>query len=754
MAPSSIIEILEPRIAPALVIVNSTTAIYTDTDGDLVTVKLSKPGMNADAFLFIPVPANPFGGQQLGQLVVGAFDDPDGLSIRITATRQDADGDGRKDGDGLVNVGLIDAGGRGVDLRDVLVDGDLGAIQAGDFDESTPGLNSLSVGSLGGAGLTSGVGERITFIRGSLGKLTVRGDVMQAAAFVEGDLGSVTIQGSLIGGTDDNSGVILTQGNLGPVKIRGDVIGSSGTSSGSIQAGRDLQSVRIGGSIIGGSDTDSGSIQSGVFGPGNMGSVKIGGDLVGGTIGNGTQGTDSGAIIANGRITSVSIGGSVLGGAANNSGIIRAATQLGAVSIGGDVVGGEGVSSARINAQGGIAKLSVAGSLSGGQGFGSGTILNAGHVGSVTIGGDVIGGESFTGEIAANFTGVISPLSVRKISIGGSLVGGIDTVQAPNFIATTMSGAILTIGDIGKIKIGGDVVGTNSVETGFISAGGNIGKISIGGSLLGGTNSRSGMIDSTGAIETIRIGNDIRGGSSAGELDDSGTIQAGRINSLFVGGSIITGTRLGTEADLVRNASVHATDYIGTIKVQGSLIGNFETPVVITARGHTNPTNTTDVALKKLTVGGSVEFTDIILGYDQSLIGRNADAQAGKIRVGGDWRGSSLIAGLDRGPDLVFGTSDDRKLAATFGSEPVKDAGPISRIASIVIGGQVSGGGDSFLAFGLGAEHVQSLKINGSTVPLTPGASNDTFALGAARPLGVSRSPLTVDQFAVHVFEV
>jgi hypothetical protein len=177
--------------------------------------------------------------------------------------------------------------------------------------------------------------------------------------------------------------------------------------------------------------------------------------------------------------------------------------------------------------------------------------------------------------------------------------------------------------------------------------------------------------------------------------------------------------------------------------------------VVITAHGQAAPTATTDVAIKSLTVGGRVEFTDILAGYSKNLAGTNADAQIGAIKIGGDWRASYVIAGVNPGGGGV-GTSDDTLLPAgvDFGSGPVADGPPISKIASIVIAGQVLGNPGTDMAYGFGAEQIGSFKYNGITVPLKAGASNDTSALGKAHPVGASLSTANTDGFAMHVFEV
>src|SRR5436190_18683948 len=122
------IEPLETRIAPAVF------AAFSDVDGDLVTVSISKgtppsainPG---DADIVIS-PIRVVGGEAASQLLrIDLKGNPvfKGANITVTATPQDFDGDGVLDGDGLVNVGFIDAsGGGGIDLDAVKIEGDLG----------------------------------------------------------------------------------------------------------------------------------------------------------------------------------------------------------------------------------------------------------------------------------------------------------------------------------------------------------------------------------------------------------------------------------------------------------------------------------------------------------------------------------------------------------------------------------------------------------------------------------------------------
>src|SRR5262245_56852478 len=104
------IEPLELRIAPAT-LVNPTTVTYTDVDGDLVTVKISKgafqdpahPLFGTDDFTFMNIGV----GEQL-QIVNLSDDGSDfqGANLTITAVR------GPMGGDGRANVGHLNSAGR------------------------------------------------------------------------------------------------------------------------------------------------------------------------------------------------------------------------------------------------------------------------------------------------------------------------------------------------------------------------------------------------------------------------------------------------------------------------------------------------------------------------------------------------------------------------------------------------------------------------------------------------------------------
>ena len=128
--PDLFLEALEDRIAPAGLV------SFTDSDGDVVQVKTSK-GTNSDLQNALNISE---GGQLLGVDLSNAKVFA-GTSLDIVVKTKGANGDG------FVNVGLIDA--HGVDIGAVNVKGDVGKIVAGDDNLTTAGLKSLAVHSLG-----------------------------------------------------------------------------------------------------------------------------------------------------------------------------------------------------------------------------------------------------------------------------------------------------------------------------------------------------------------------------------------------------------------------------------------------------------------------------------------------------------------------------------------------------------------------------------------------------------------------------
>ncbi len=330
-----------------------------------------------------------------------------------------------------------------------------------------------------------------------------------------------------------------------------------------------------------------------------------------------------------------------------------------------------------------------------------------GALGSLKVAGNVR--ESFL-SIAGGVDGKIG-----SITIGGSLIGG----------STSDAGRIFSDGAMGAVKVGGSIEGGSGQSSGQIGTNSSIVSIAIGGSLLGGRGSFSGQISAAGAIGAVKIGGNFKGADAAGgSVADSGVIQGQRIASVTVGGSIISGTESGG-FNVFSSGVIRAVDDIGAIVVKGSIIGNSANPVLITARGQAVQGATSDVAIKSLTVGGRVEFADILAGYNSSSVAVNADAQIGTVSVG-DWIASNLVAGVQddatAARNVFFGDGNDQAVAG--GSAKI-----VSKISSITIKGAAYGTLGAGDHFGFVAQQIGSFKIGTTAFPLTPAAANDLSGL-------------------------
>ncbi len=780
-----LIEPLESRIAPAT-LVNPRTLTYIDLDGDKVTVTVSAgalvfanpPSGTALVDTFVFTPPNAIGGQQLQLIDLRQGSGFEGADLAVSVVKAGF-------GDGLAAVGLILA--TGIDLGTVTVKGDLGEIDAGDADNSTPGIKALNVRSLGRYGdatdpLSAGLKSDI---KGALGALRVAEDIKDASIVVTADLdadatiGSTTIGGALIGGAVAGSGQISAEGNMGAVQIGRDLIGGDGSGSGALISKGKLGNVTIGGSVVGGSGDDSAQ----VGGNGGLGTVKIGGNVIGGI------GLRSGTILTDApgaKIGPVTIGGSLLGGDGEHSGWIVAAGGIGSVKIAHDVKGGVGPLSARIESSADIGGLSIGGSLIGGAGTGSGHASAGGAIGAVRIGGNLAGGGDSTAQIlgaeiaSVNIAGsllggpgfesgrIFSTGGIGAVKIGHDLAGGSGEVSgllraAGRIGSVSLGGSvlggsgatgnaqILSGGPMGSVTIGGDVLGGPAPLSGFIQSGDTLVGVTIAGSLVGGVGGGSGEIFAMKDLGFVRIGHDFVGASlQAGAIKSmvqSGFIgSGGRIGSISIGGSIIAGVDASATAGILDSATIRAADDIGSLTVKGGIIGNASTLgdslVVISAKGQAAPSAKTDLAIGKISVGGRVEFARILAGYDTSLVAKNADAQIGAVSIGADWIASSLVAGainlgLDDAPGGAGGDADNRVFGDLHDSK-ITEVGEavaiVSRIASVTIGGQVFGTPGSFSAadrFGFVAEQIGALKIGGGTFGLDPAPRADAFFVGS-----------------------
>lgn len=478
---------------------NGRSATFTDADGDLATVAVSKGRLTAHDFVLRDLGA---GRAQL-ELVDLDRREFSGANLSITATRQGASGDG------AVDVGRIDA--TGVDLGSVKITGDLGSIDCGNPRTKAPALISLDVHSLGARGLDIGAADLESDIDGAVTRMRIRGDVHGAMVHVfssenrptisfsdgrtpNASIGTLTVDGSVVGTDTAFSGAFVVHDSIGSARVGGSIIGGKGKSSGVLQVAARLGTLSIGGSVIGGDGSSSGKVEGERLGP-----ASIGGSLEGGT------GYSSGNILFY-SANVLTVRGSVIGDTGPASGFIR------------------------INAK--SSRISIGGSLDGGPGEHSGS-LEIGSTGKLSVRGSIVGGGAYSGTINTDQTNVLE--------LGGSLLGG-----SGNF------SGILS-GSYDRVTIGGDVRGGGGYGSGSLDFR-TTGSLAIDGSVYAGDGIESGHIDSY-AIDTLRIQGSVLGTEANrvtvgawGSKTFAGDL-TGSFKTLFVQGSVAFTDIIGRSPD-------------------------------------------------------------------------------------------------------------------------------------------------------------------------------------------------------------
>ena len=615
--PSPSIEPLEARIAPA-------SLTFLDADGDRITITVSKGpalAVGANVTLSSGSAATP------GVLQKLTLTDPLFAGASVSFAVKKAAG-----GDGLVNVGFIDAGSN--DLGTVTVPGDLGRIVCGDLNMGKDvGLAALKVRSMGALGtLTQAGGTLLSVIVGALGRLEVTRDFIEAHLETTdpisntAGIGKIVIGGDLVGGDAAESGRIEVDGNVGSVTIRGKMVGGEGEDSGSVRIADDLGAGTFGG-LVGGRGKKSGRVE--MHGP--KAAVLIKGSVIGGL------GEDSGALECEGDIGTVTITGAILGGAGTQSGRLdldafkqvtvgsiasvpgdengQVSGRAGAVFVRGNVVNGGSFNGANIEGNGDLAAVTIGGDLQGSVGA-------TGRIGTLAIRGNIAGGNIGAGSLGLlkidgnfgsgdAFSDSMFVGDVAKIVIGGSLIGG-----------GNQCGRIESTGKISELIIRGSVVGGDS-DSGYVLAA-EIGKLTIGGDIKGGSgNGLSGVIKVNGALGPVTVGRSIIGGGGA----DSGRISATGIGPVTIGGDIVGGSGSGS-------GLVDSFLGIGKMRVKGSLLGGLVADSgKITAGG----------GISELIIDGSVH------GSGFASTGIISTLHLGRVTIGGDLVGGDFGAGTTRG---------------------------------------------------------------------------------------------------------
>jgi hypothetical protein len=318
-----------------------------------------------------------------------------------------------------------------------------------------------------------------------------------------------------------------------------------------------------------------------------------------------------------------------------------------------------------------------------GDGFTKVGFLNADGVrlGKLKLQGDL-------GRLVAGLSG--SGTAAKSILISGNL----GTV-------TGSVGLSQIFGPVGKFTVRGDLL-EDSVEVA-----GKVKSLKIAGDYVG---------DPTITTETLAK---IADEGFSSDTDNLGVIPGGvfradgigklKIGLNMKGGGIATAKNIGlfsVNGDVVRG-NIFGGGGIKTLKVLGKITSDDPgEPVNITARNQ----------IGTLVVNHDVENARILAGYTSNTDPVNPDAKIGKILVKGNWIASSVAAGIEDSTNDGFGRND------VVISGDTTDV--ISKIGSVIVKGTASGTAVGTDHFGITAQQIGKVSIDGVLVALTSGTDD------------------------------
>ncbi|MGC3989629.1 MAG: Calx-beta domain-containing protein [Chthoniobacteraceae bacterium] len=754
--PMIFIEPLESRIAPAT-LVDANTVTWTDVDGDLATLHLSKGILTSSnvssVFDFNTGSVNGSNStqQQLDVLDLTALGSL-ARHVNITVTAETRPG-----GDGEVDIGLIRAAipdastfqfNNGIDLGTVKIQGDLGAIYAGD-NYADRALQKLQVDSFGALNSTLQAqlsdttstlytdlnnGSLQSLILASVGNIDIKGNFdgsygasLRVLGGVFSNIGNVTIGGSMIGATvgtffdstdaTNNTGQIFFMHSIGKVTIGGDLIGGDGTGSGTIEgydgstttAGK----ITVGGSIKGGSGASSGGI---FLTAGYVNGVSVGGDLLGGTnsdtgeiraislgtvsIGGSVAGdtttyaSSSGYI--SGKVSSLAIGGDISAGLGDSSGEVKVGGTLSSATVGGSIIGGSASEAGALFISGSVKTLTINGYLEGGSGDRTGYLNVSGNAGTVLIGKDATSGDSLLGGSGSASGQLYVSGNLKTLTLDGSIVGG----------SGSASGQLQVAKDLTTCTINGSIIGGSNSGAGELRVNGSLTTLTLNGSITGGTSANTGVLFVSGSLKSLNMSGSLVGGSvsTTGLLIVDHTLGTATIQGNITGGGNADATAsldetgfllAGIIEDLTVNGNITAGNLVKdtgdtykdstfTLTNSGAIRAGGEI-VKLTVNG--NLTGTTDCAVTIGAVGhtsGNVSKVDTAIG--QLTIGTSTG--------GGDVTYANILAGYAPATSSVYGTAKDAD--ASIGAVTING----SMSGTNIVAGAAVGSGAHFGASG------------------------------------------------------
>ena len=299
---------------------------------------------------------------------------------------------------------------------------------------------------------------------------------------------------------------------------------------------------------------------------------------------------------------------------------------------------------------------------------------------------------------------------IASVTIGGSLIGRQTS-------GSTHDGMVYSYGDMGAVKITGDVIGGAGLSSGSIHCGGKLTSVTIGGSLIGGSDLSTGRVFSSLGIGAVTIDGSILGGSHLVQSQyssSSGIVYTdGMIASVTVGGSLRGGAGS-------YSGAVHSKLDMGAVKVAGSVYGGSFLAGRIESEGK----------LASVTIGGS------LIGDIQSSAIIRSSQDMGPVNISKDVigrrSGSARISSQSKITSVTIGGS-------LIGGE--RQSGVISvlgELTTLSIGGDIRGGSasgsDDFDDSGLvRATRIGTLTLNGSLIAGTDNTSGQFTDSGAIR---------------------
>ncbi len=287
------------------------------------------------------------------------------------------------------------------------------------------------------------------------------------------------------------------------------------------------------------------------------------------------------------------------------------------------------------------------------------------NVGAIDLSGIDIKKLSLEGnlyEIQAGDGNSLNP-GIKQLRLGS--FGPLDT--PPSSESNDISHSVI-LGGLRSLEIEGNFAGQLQVAGGL---GAGIEKISIDGNLTG-------HISTAGDIDAVKVRGSIAGGPTLSGISSGGCIQK--------------------------------------LAVKGSVFSSGD-PVLISALGTMNPTHqSAAMAIGKIKVDGNVQSAQFLAGFAER-IATNPDASIGSVIVTGSWQSSDLVAGIIDATEDGFGRNDS---AIGVGNPRM-----IAKIAKITVKGALIGSGATDDHFGLTAQHIEKVRLQGHKITLSPGPTDD-----------------------------